>query len=137
MTEISFSNGDLVLEVEGWDKLWALRSRLTIPRAHVLRVYADPQIAERWYKGIRLGGTHIPGVIAAGTFYRDGEWVFWDVHHPGNTIVIELRDEHYKKLVVEVANPAETVERANENSASHRPCLARADPKNQPTCTKP
>ena len=25
---------------------------------------------------------HLPGVITAGTFYQEGERVFWDVHDP-------------------------------------------------------
>lgn len=109
MTAIRIADGKLVFEVEGMDKLWSLRSRLEIPLPHVARVYADPEIARHWWKGLRLGGTHVPGVIAAGTFYQHGDWIFWDVHHPENVLVAELHDEHYAKLIVEVANPAETV----------------------------
>jgi len=47
----------------------------------------------------------VPGVITAGTFYQDGKRVFWDVHHPERTIVIDLHDEHYNQLVIEVADP--------------------------------
>lgn len=109
MTEISIADGNLVFEVEGWDKLWSLRSRLTIPIPHVVRVYADPEIAKNWWLGVRVGGTHVPGVIAAGTFYRQHNWVFWDVHHPEKAVVVELRDEHYARLIVEVEDPAATV----------------------------
>ena len=111
MTEVSVSGGHLILEVEGWDKLWSLKSRLAIPTAHVIRIYADPEIAQHWWKGLRLLGTHVPGVISAGTFYQHGEWIFWDVHHPENAVVVELRDERYQKLILEVADPAETVAR--------------------------
>lgn len=111
MTIISVSDGNLVFEVEGWDKLWSLRSRLVIPARHVIRVYADPNIAQGWWQGIRVGGTHIPGVITAGTFYQHGNWIFWDVHHPENAVVVDLRDERYAKLIVEVTDPPETVAR--------------------------
>ncbi len=111
MTIISVSEGNLIVEVEGWDKLWSLRSRLAIPIHHVVRVYADPKIAEPWWKGLRVAGTYLPGVIAAGTFYHHGNWVFWDVHKPENAVVIDLRDERYEKLIVEVGDPAETVAR--------------------------
>lgn len=47
----------------------------------------------------------MPGVITAGTFYQDGKRVFWDVHHPEKTIVIDLHDERFNQLVVEVADP--------------------------------
>jgi hypothetical protein len=36
-----------------------------------------------------MPGTNIPGVLTAGTFYQDGKRVFWDVHNPDNTVVIE------------------------------------------------
>jgi hypothetical protein len=31
--------------------------------------------------------------------------VSWDMHHPEKTIVIDLRDERYNRLVVEVPDP--------------------------------
>jgi hypothetical protein len=57
-----------------------------------------------------MPGTNIPGVLTAGTFYEDGKRVFWDVHNPDNTVVIELKDERYNQLVVEVADPKAAVE---------------------------
>ncbi len=51
-------------------------------------------------------GTAIPHVFRAGMFWQEGNKVFWDVRHPENTIVLELEDETYAKLIVEVANPA-------------------------------
>jgi hypothetical protein len=111
LTLVNVSDGKFVLEVEGWDKLWSLKSHLSIPIKHVVRVYADSTIAEPWWKGLRIAGTHVPGVIAAGTFYHHGDWVFWDVHHPENVVVIDLRDERYAKLIIEVQDPADTVAR--------------------------
>ena len=35
--------------------------------------------------------------------------MFYDVHNTDNTIVLELDHEHYKKLVVEVADPQASV----------------------------
>jgi hypothetical protein len=52
-----------------------------------------------------MPGTNVPGVITAGIFYHDGRRVFWDVHHPEKTIVIDLHDEPYNKLILEVDDP--------------------------------
>jgi hypothetical protein len=52
-----------------------------------------------------MPGTNVPGVITAGTFHQDGKRIFWDVHRPENTVVIELKDERYNELIVEVADP--------------------------------
>jgi len=110
MVDVSIDGDRLTLEVEGLDKLWALKSRLEIPLAHIRGVYSDPQMASSWrWKGIRAPGTSLPGVITAGTFYQEGKRVFWDVHDPERTIVIELDDERYDMLIVEVADPDEAV----------------------------
>jgi hypothetical protein len=110
MVDLSISDGSLHLHVRGADQLWALKSSLEIPLQHIAGIRADPSVAHGWWHGIRLPGTNIPGVLTAGTFYQHGKRVFWDVHNPDNTVVIELRDERYDELIVEVANPQLTVE---------------------------
>ena len=110
MVDLSVSDGKLVLHVEGADKLWAFKSSLEIPLQHVAGIRADPSIAHGWWHGFRVPGTNIPGVLTAGTFYQDGQRVFWDVHNPDNTVVIDLHDERYNELVVEVADPNGAVE---------------------------
>ena len=75
-----------------------------------MEIRADPAIAHGWWHGLRMPGTNIPGVLTAGTFDQDGKRVFWDVHNPDNTVVIELKDERYAELIVEVANPKAAVE---------------------------
>ena len=110
MVDLSISGGNLVLHVRGADKLWAFKSSLEIPVAHVAEVRADPAIARAWWHGIRMPGTSIPGVLTAGTFYQDGRRVFWDVHNPDQTVVIGLKDERYNELIIEVADPNAAVE---------------------------
>ena len=86
---------------------------LTIPLAHVVRAEGADERARQWLKGIRLGGTHVPGALSAGTFYQYGERLFWDVHRPVNAIAISLKDEHYTALIVEVADPVATIAAVN------------------------
>src|ERR1700722_2112611 len=109
MVELSITGGNLVLHVKGADKLGAFKSSLEISLAHVVAIRADPAIARGWWHGLRMPGTSVPGVITAGTFYQDGKRVFWDVHNPENTVVIELKDERSNQLIVEVAEPAAAV----------------------------
>jgi hypothetical protein len=57
-----------------------------------------------------VGGTSLPGVLTAGTFYQAGEgWMSYDVHDPERTVVLELEHETYRRLVVEVEDPAAVV----------------------------
>ncbi|MGC2618873.1 MAG: hypothetical protein WA414_07505 [Acidobacteriaceae bacterium] len=113
MVDLSISEGKLILHVRGADQLWEFKSTLEIPLEHITAVRADPSIARGWWHGIRAPGTQLPGVITAGTFYQHGQRIFWDVHHPDNTIVIDLRDERYNELIVEVANPQAAVEQVS------------------------
>ncbi|MGN6794355.1 MAG: hypothetical protein ACTHJW_18375 [Streptosporangiaceae bacterium] len=99
---ISIKDGSLSIDLKGADKLWALKSRLEIPVANVAGAAPAEAEARKWLHGVRLGGTHIPGVISAGRFYEHGSWVFWDVHDPAKAIAIALRGNRYSKLVVEV-----------------------------------
>jgi hypothetical protein len=110
MVDLSISGGNLVLHVRGADKLWAFKSSLEIPLAHIAQIRADPDIARGWWHGLRMPGTNVPGVLTAGTFYHEGKRVFWDVHNPDNTVVIELKDERYNELIVEVADAEATVQ---------------------------
>jgi len=70
MTKVRTSDGKLVIDVEGWDKLWAFKSRLEIPLNHISGVRSG---ADERASGIRAPGTHIPGVITAGTFHQIGK----------------------------------------------------------------
>jgi hypothetical protein len=103
--DLSIAESKLTLHVRGADKLWAFKSSLEIPLVHIAGVRADPEIARGWYHGIRMPGTNVPEAITAGTFYQDGKRIFWDVHRPEKTIVIDLHDERYNELVVEVDDP--------------------------------
>ena len=121
MVDLSIASGNLELHVRGADKLWALKSSLEIPLRHIAGIRADPSVAHGWWHGIRLPGTNIPGVLTAGTFYQHGKRVFWDVHNPENTVVIELRDERYDELIVEVADP-------QIDGRTDQGCVARQQP---------
>jgi hypothetical protein len=114
MVTISFNQDKAVFEVEGFDRLWALRSRLEIPLAHIRAVRADPEIARQWWHGFRIAGAYIPGILSAGTFYQDRNLVFWDVHDPENTIVVDLDHERYAHLVIEVEDPRSAVAMLND-----------------------
>jgi hypothetical protein len=111
MVEVTIQGDRVRFHVQGWDRLWALKSQLEIPVAHIRAVRADPEPARGWWHGLRMPGTQIPGLLTAGSFYQHGGFVFYDVHDPDGTVVIELDHEHYQRLVIEVADPADVVQR--------------------------
>ena len=42
MVDLSVADGKLILHVRGADKLWAFKSSLEIPLAHIAEIRADP-----------------------------------------------------------------------------------------------
>ena len=118
MVHVSILADRLRLDVLGWDKLWAFMDHLEVPLAQVREVRADPAAARGFWHGWRAPGTQIPGVITAGTYHRGGHATFFDVHNPERAIVIELEGGEYRRLVIEVENPADLVARLQSAIAS-------------------
>jgi hypothetical protein len=117
MVEVSIEGNRAVFTVQGSHKLWAFRSRLEIPLDHIKDVHTDPSPKMGWFQGLKVLGTDIPNIFRAGSFYQDGGWVFWDVRHPDKTVV-ELHDEKFQRLVVEVSDPAATVALLKQSAAT-------------------
>jgi hypothetical protein len=111
MVVVSIEGTTAVFAVQGWDRLWSLHSRLEIPLAHINDVHTDASPKMGWFQGLKVIGANFPNVFRAGTFYQDGGWVFWDVRHPDKVIVVELHDERFQKLVIEVSDPAAEVDK--------------------------
>lgn len=113
MAEIELTDEKLVVRVAGFDRILAFKGRLEIARSHVTGVVAGiPQEArDDLYRSLRLPGAFIPGVITTGSYYRvgKGQWLFWDIHGGDKAICIRTEHEQYSTIVVEVAEPEQTV----------------------------
>ena len=76
MVELELTDDKLIVHIKGFDKFLSLKSQLKVPLTHVKGAEIGPTIMEQWQRS-RLGarvGTHLPGVIKAGSFYYfDGE----------------------------------------------------------------
>jgi hypothetical protein len=114
MVRLIFETKSLQLEVLGLHKFWAFKGSFNIPYNSIRDARVDPAAARRGWKGWRLPGTHIQGVITAGTFYKKGQRIFWDVGRSRNALVIELENHKYDEVIVEVENPVEDLRRIQE-----------------------
>lgn len=108
MVSVHIEGTDLIAEVEGSHKLWAFTSKMRIPLQHIKGVYARPEDAMKWFHGWKVVGTDLPGRFAAGLFRTNGKWVFWDIVHPEKAIELDLEDEFYNRVLIEVADPDAT-----------------------------
>lgn len=120
MARVSIDDDRLTVELLGLHKLWAFKKRISVPLAHVRGATVDPGMVHE-PKGLRAPGLHVPGVAVIGTFHRDGSKHFWDVRNRTDAIVIELADEDYSRLIVDVDDPRSVVDAINR-------AAPRADP---------
>ncbi len=101
MVTIEKQADNFVFEVKGLHKLWALKSQISIPKENIITAYPNKENLN-WIMGLRMPGTHIPGLITAGTYILKDGTIFCDVSDYKKSIVVELKDEYYKRLVIEV-----------------------------------
>jgi hypothetical protein len=114
MATVEVGAEELSVEMKGMDRVWSLHSRLAIPLAHVSGARVDPDLVRTSAReGLKLAGARVGSHLTAGTFRQEGDWVFWDVHHPERSVIIDLHDEAYARLVVEVDDPAATATAVN------------------------
>lgn len=111
MVSVLVHNDNFIFEIVGLHKIWAMESKIIVPKTSLIRAHQEPEDFTFW-KGFRMPGTEIPGLIAAGTFYKKGR-NFWDVMNKKNAVVVELKDHYFKKLIIEVKNPEEILHLLN------------------------
>ena len=101
---------ETIIEIKGLHKLWSFKSEIRIANEHIIRVYQNLNEIKD-FSGLRALGTYVPNLIKAGTFYQypDSSAIFLDIVNENNAIIIELKDEEYKKIIVEVEDPNETI----------------------------
>lgn len=114
LVDVSVSGDDVVFRPRGVMKVWAVRSEVVVAASAITTVRHDfgRQLVR---SGLRAPGTHIPGLIKAGTYRRDGQKTFWLVGRgqflsliccPGQTfdeLVLELNDD--AKALLSKAGP--------------------------------
>ncbi len=113
MVKIKKEGKNFVFEIEGIHKLWALKTQLTIPVSHIVTAYPDTKGIHASL-GIRMPGTSVPGLINAGTFIGSNGVLFCDVTPQSRSIIIELEDDYYKKLIIDVADPDKAIQMLKE-----------------------
>ncbi|MEO6627216.1 MAG: hypothetical protein ABIP03_01465 [Aquihabitans sp.] len=98
----------LLVRPVGLVRLWALSSGINVPVTAIVDVGVSPRTG--LVKGFRAPGTYLPGVMTAGTFRSRGEKDLWMAGRAEKVLVIELHDERYRHVIVQVEDPEAAVE---------------------------
>lgn len=104
MRSVTVDGGTVRVRFTGTDALWALSRGLEVPLTDVEAVeVVDRSAVPRG--GLRLPGTHLPGVIRAGSYrHRDG-WELANVRRGRRVLHLRLRNHRYRDVWVEVDDP--------------------------------
>lgn len=97
----------LLVRPVGLVRLWALSSGINVPVTAIVDVGVSPR--KGLVKGFRAPGTYLPGVMTAGTFRSRGEKDLWMAGRAEKVLVIELHDERYRHVIVQVEDPEAAV----------------------------
>ena len=120
MPRLELTDSELVVHLDKWEKLWALHGSIRVPLANVRGATDDSAYGGPGGMGLglRLPGTHVPFVLAAGTFLKGGDRQFVYTRRSLKTVVIELADNAWTRLVIGV--PDAQAEAARINAAAAR-----------------
>lgn len=116
MPQIELNDRELIVHLGKWEKILALHRSIRVPLAQVRGASEDSGFGGK--SGMRLGwrlpGTHIPYLIAAGTFFKHGDKQFVYTRRTLQTLVIELAGNEWKRLVIGVPDAHAQAVRVNE-----------------------
>jgi len=112
--QIDIDESHLRVTLHGLDVVWTTRRRMILPLEHVTGAHLDPHIHRHgpWLGAGRTDAL-LDYAVAAGSMVVHGRHEFWDVHHPDKAIEIDLVDEAYERLVLEVDDPETVVAEVN------------------------
>ena len=113
MAAIAIDNGNVIIKMQGARKIWTLRSELKVALSDIVKVDADP---EAWHdaSGLRIIGSHVPGLYKGGAFLEHGNAAFYDLTSKENAIAISLKDEGFSRIIIGVDDPGAEVEKINK-----------------------
>ena len=109
--KISVKNNMLSITLSKSETLLSIKHSLNMPLRHVKRVHAK-QPKTVW-REIKAPGSFLPGVVKAGTYYTPRGKEFWCVTRNTKPLVIELKSEKYKRLVLGVKNNKTWIKKIN------------------------
>lgn len=99
---VTRSGDTAVVSLNGFDRLFALKSKLEIPMSRITSVEvvarkAVPPTPGTW---LRHPGTHIPGLVRHGSYGTEPNREFWAVYTQTGVLVIHVDDWSCSRLVL-------------------------------------
>jgi predicted nuclease of predicted toxin-antitoxin system len=115
MARVKVEDGQLVINMKGVRKFFAMKSEVSVPLTSVESVVTGLEWKDVPNTVDKVLGTNSNTLYYGGTFRDGGFWnsegdkVFFDLRRKEEAIVITLKDEEFKKLIIGCETPEETV----------------------------
>jgi len=115
MARVKIENGQLVINMKGMRKFFAMKSEVSIPLSSVESVTTGLEWKDLPKVLDKVIGTNSNLLYHGGTFREGGFWnsdgdkVFFDLRRKEEAIVITLNDEEFKRVIIGCDTPEETV----------------------------
>ena len=97
----------LTLRLSTMERVWSVRidPEIRIPRGAIKSV--STECPKMTWRTLRCPGTAVPGVIIAGTYYRDGGKEFWYITGRDRPVLVFELDESqpYQRIVIDRPSP--------------------------------
>ncbi|WP_371866832.1 hypothetical protein [Duganella fentianensis] len=103
---------ELIVHLDKWEQFFSLIHKVRVPLGQVVSA-RENQGLKNLKLGWRLPGTHVPFVIAAGTFISKGVRQFVYRRHGHQTVVIDLKGNEWGRLIIGVNHASRDVLRIN------------------------
>lgn len=115
MPRLELTDQELIVRLGKWERIMALTSDIRVQIAQVKGARKDCGFGGPggMQLGWRIPGTHIPFVVAAGTFIRHGERQFVFMRRTRQTVVIELEHKEWSRLLIGVPDASAEASRIN------------------------
>lgn len=122
MPRLEISDRELIVHLRKWEQWMAMCRGVRVPLEQVRGATEDDGFGAPGGLGLglRLPGTHIPFAVAAGTFLKGGDRQFVWTRRGLQTIVIELANHEWTRLVIGVPDARATAARINAAAARHQ-----------------
>ncbi|MEX2430366.1 MAG: hypothetical protein WD645_00430 [Dehalococcoidia bacterium] len=114
--KLSIREARLFVDLEGLEKVWALKRGLSLPLADIAAVTAEEpgDKPRNYWRALRFPGTFLPWVIKAGTYYTAEGWEFWYVTSGKGFLVLDLSAGPYQRVVLGLDDAAAWARRISE-----------------------
>ena len=102
----------IIFDLSGFPTPLVFKNRISVPTKNIRSAYQNAKYLETW-EGNKAPGKDVPDMLKAGTFQKNKMQYFWAVNDLKNAIIVDLINESYEQLILEVENPEECMDLIN------------------------